>query len=269
VVQSNVGTSTASPDAPSLEAAGPYEVGPSLGESELVVYSDDHFTTLGELPLARVRLLVDVWAQRYRELSARDDVNYVFVFENRAESLGGALDHPHGRIYAYPEIPPLPAQELATASAYIALHGTCVLCDVVAEERMQAARVVNENEGFVAYVPFAARLPYEVTIAARRHAPSLLDLSDPERDHLAALLLDLVQRYDALFGTPLLYVMAMHQTPTNDGQHLGISHLHIEFTPIDRLGDRLNYALGAELGAGSFVNDVLPEEAASALRAAR
>jgi UDPglucose--hexose-1-phosphate uridylyltransferase len=47
-----------------------------------------------------------------------------------------------------------------------------------------------------------------------------------------------------------------------------LAHLHIEFYPPHRRGDRRKYLAGVELGAGTFVNDTRPEETASQLREA-
>ena len=255
------------PPAPSVLASGVYDVEPAAGGTEVIVYSDDHAASMASLGVERLRLLVDVWADRYAALGARQEVAYVFIFENRGETVGVTLHHPHGQVYAYPEVPPLPARELTEARAHLAEHGTCVLCDVVAKERTEAVRLVSRNDAFMAYVPFAARFPYEVHISAHRHAPSLLDLSDPERDELASMLSEVVNRYDELFDFPLPYVMSMHQAPTNDEEWQSVSHLHIEFTPFHRTADKLKYLAGSELGAGAFLNDVAPEQAAAALRA--
>lgn len=260
------------PDPPpaSVTSADPYAVAPAAGATEVIVYSDDHAASMATLGVERVRLVVDVWADRYAALGGRDEVAYVFVFENRGEAVGVTLHHPHGQVYAYPEVPPLAARELAEARAHLAAHGTCVLCDVVARERGDAVRLVAVNDGFVAYVPFAARFPYEVHIAAHRHIPSLLDMSDPERDALASLLSEVTGRYDALFGFPLPYVMSVHQAPTDDEHDdaQAISHFHIELTPFHRSAEKLKYLAGSELGAGAFLNDVAPEQAAASLRGA-
>jgi UDPglucose--hexose-1-phosphate uridylyltransferase len=142
-----------------------------------------------------------------------------------------------------------------------------VWCDVVAHERAEGLRVVAGNEHWLAFVPFAARFPYEVHLVAQRHATSLLDLTDPERGTLAALLRTVVRGYDALFGFSLPYVMAMHQAPVDDGGWLPVSHLHVELTPLHRTADRLKYLAGSELAAGAFINDTAPEATAAALRA--
>ncbi len=255
------------PPSPTSSSSPLYEAAPALGATEVIVYSDDHDATLPSLGVDRVRLLVDVWAQRYAALGAREDIDYVFVFENRGEAVGVTLPHPHGQVYAYPEVPPLVARELAAARRHMAEHGTCVLCDVVGAEQAAGVRVVARNDAFTAFVPFAARFPFEVHVVTQRHAPSLLDLSDPERDALASMLHEVVAGYDRLFGFPLPYVMSVHQEPTADGDWQPISHFHIEFTPFHRSADRMKYLAGSELGAGAFLNDVAPEQAAADLRA--
>src|SRR3569623_847683 len=48
----------------------------------------------------------------------REEVAYVFIFENKGEAIGVTLHHPHGQIYGFPFIPPRPAEELRAASEY-------------------------------------------------------------------------------------------------------------------------------------------------------
>ncbi len=257
---------SAKPPDPDVTTSPLYEVAPSRGANEVVVYSDDHHLELSEMDPARIARIVDVWAERTAVLGDRDDVGYVLVFENRGEAMGVTLHHPHGQIYAYPEVPPRPALELATATAYLAEHRACVFCDVVARERAEGVRIVAENPGFVAFVPFAARYPYEVHVVARRHTPSVVDLSAPERVGLAELLKVVLGAYDRLFGFRLPYVMAMHQSPTDGGEWESVSHLHLEFMPPHRTATKLKFLAGSELGGGAFINDTSPEVTAAALR---
>jgi UDPglucose--hexose-1-phosphate uridylyltransferase len=259
---------SAAPPPPSITGSDLYDVEPAGGAAEVVVYAKEHSMTMADLGVARIRCIVDVWADRYSVLGARPDVDYVFVFENRGEVVGVTLNHPHGQVYGYPEIPPVPRRELEAGRRHMNERGTCLVCDVVAHERAEATRVVARNRTFLAHVPFAARFPYEVHITAHRHATSLLDLTDPERDDLAALLDVVVRGYDQLFGFVLPYVMSVHQAPTDDGDHLDVAHLHIELTPLHRSATRLKYLAGSEVGAGAFISDVAPEQAADALRKA-
>jgi len=256
----------ADPPAPDVASSPLYEVAPSHGANEVVVYSDDHHLEVADMEVAKITKIVEVWADRYAALGSRDEVEYVLVFENRGEAMGVTLNHPHGQIYAYPEVPSRPRLELTTAAAHLEDLGTCVFCDVVARERADGARIIAQNHAFLAFVPFAARYPYEIHVMAHRHAPSLLDLTDPERRALAALLKVVLGAYDRLFGFPLPYVMAMHQSPTDDGQWQAVSHFHMEFMPPHRTADKLKYLAGSELGGGAYINDTRPEATAAALR---
>src|SRR5580658_3420152 len=83
------------------------------GAAEVVVYTDDHDASLGTLPARRAEDLMWVWRHRYGELGAREDVDYVYIFENRGVEVGVTLHHPHGQIYGYPFLPAVPALELA------------------------------------------------------------------------------------------------------------------------------------------------------------
>jgi len=256
----------ASPPPPDVATSALYRVEPSYGANEVVVYADDHDLQVSGMELAKIVRIVEVWTERYGVLGAREEVRYVLIFENRGEAMGVTLHHPHGQIYAYPEVPPRPQLELTTATRYLEDVGTCVFCDVVAREEADGVRVVARNERFVAFVPFAARYPYEVHLTARRHAPSLLDLTDPEREALAQLLKVVSVAYDRLFGFPLPYVMAMHQAPTDGGAWQAVSHLHLELMPPHRTAIKLKYLAGSELGGGAFINDTRPEATAAALR---
>ena len=139
-------------------------------------------------------------------------------------------------------------------------------------ELASAERVVHANDDAVAYVPFAARWPYETHVVLREHRPSLLDCSAAELAMLAAGLQALTRGYDALFERPFPYVMVVHQTPTGGS---GVTdagaahgHLHVEFYPPLRTAEKLKYLAGSEQGAGTFISDTLPESSAIALREA-
>jgi len=238
---------------------------PSTG-CELVVYTSEHEATLAGLPVERVRLLVEVWANRYRDLGARPEVAYVFVFENKGVEMGDTLHHPHGQIYAMPVIPPVAALELRSAAEHLQATGRCLHCDQTALE-IAGPRSVFVEEGMVAFVPQAARWPYEIHLYPRRHVTSITELDGAERWSLSAALLRVARLYDRHFGFSAPYVMAVHQAPT-DGLEHPEAHLHFEFYPPHRRPDRLKYVAGVELGAGTWVNDTYPEATAAELREA-
>ncbi len=258
-----------------LDAREPDEPGsaltptaPGRGVTEVVLYSDDHGATLAGMSERRIRNLVEVWADRYRELGAREEVAYVFIFENKGEAIGVTLHHPHGQIYGYPFIPPRPKKELEAARDHREAHDSCLHCDLLAEEHADGRRIVHKGEHFTAFVPFYAHFPYEVHVYARRCVPSIAGLDEDERRDLARALKRLLPGYDALFGFSLPYVMVMHQAPTGGRDHAGVAHFHVEFYPPNRTAEKLKYLAGSEVGAGAFIVDALPEATATELREA-
>ena len=250
---------------PDLRAGRP--VRPSkTGGCEVIVYTREHEHTLAQLTEERLRLLVDVWADRYLELGSRTDVAYVYIFENKGEEVGVTLHHPHGQIYALPFVPPFAQAELDSSRRHLEATGRCLHCEEI-ERELRGPRMVLSNRSMAAFVPNAARWPYEVHLYARRHVESIADLDATQRLDLARALRSVTATYDRHFGFSTPYVMAMHQAPT-DGGAWPEAHLHIEFYPPHRRADRLKYLAGVELGAGTFVNDTKPEETAAQLRKA-
>ncbi|MBA3779629.1 MAG: galactose-1-phosphate uridylyltransferase [Chloroflexi bacterium] len=235
------------------------------GVCEVVVYTPEHEATLTSESLEHIRRLIAVWAHRTVVLGARPEVDYVFVFENKGEAIGVTLHHPHGQIYAYPTIPPVLEREVANARSHVRRTGRCLWCDLQEQELADGRRIVAETESWVAGVPFAARWPYEVHLLPRRHVGWLHELTAPEVDDLALTLKTVLLKYDALFGFSLPYIMAIHQRPTDGGNHESY-HLHIEFLPPNRTESKLKYLAGSETAAGAFINDTLPEETAPRLR---
>lgn len=253
------------PPEPAVETEGMFEVRPSRGVCEVVVYTPQHDTTLADQSVERIRRLIAVWTDRYIELGSHPFVDYVFIFENKGEVIGVTLHHPHGQIYAFPFVPPIPSRELAAARDYWMENGRCVHCDVLAQERADGRRIVWEDAEFVALIPFYARWPYEVHILPKRHLGALPDLSADEASSLTRALKTVLVGYDRLFDFSMPYMMVLHQTPT-DGKDYPYAHFHIEFYPPHRTAQKLKYLAGSESGAGTFVNDSLPEEKAEELR---
>ncbi len=237
----------------------------SAGSCEVIVYSDQHEGSFGALPGDRLAEVVEVWTDRYHDLGSRPDIRYVFIFENRGEAVGVTLHHPHGQIFGYPFVPPVPDLELKAGRAFARRRRGCLQCALVAAECRTRERVLFEDEGVVAYVPTYARWPYEVHIATVAHRGALPDLSAPARLTFGAALQRVARAYDRLFNTPMPYMMGLHQRPT-DGRAHPQAHLHGEFYPVLRHAGKLKYLAGSESAAGVFVNDTLAEEKAAVLR---
>lgn len=236
------------------------------GTCEVVVFTQDPQTSLGAQSLDRLQLLIEVWADRTRELGERQDVQYVFPFENRGVEVGVTLHHPHGQLYAFPFVPPVAQLELAAQRAHYEQHKRGLLETLIEGERRDGRRMLYQGPHAVAFVPVCARYPYEVWVGPRRAVPSFVDLTSDEIVDLARALKSVLLKFDGLWGKPFPYVMVWHQAPT-DGLPHPEAHLHAELYPPYRLPGRLKYLAGTELGAGTFSADTLPEDKARELQA--
>jgi len=252
---------------PALGGRAPFAVQPAAGICEVIVYSSRHQSSLAQESTAQIAKLVEVWCDRFRELGRRPEIKYVLIFENKGEAIGVTLSHPHGQIYAFPFVPPIPGREITAMRRALRQEHRCLLCTVLAAERKARARVVYENAAFTAVVPFYARYPYEVHLLSRRHVGDLLQFDAVELGHLADALKRITVGYDRLFNFSFPYMMLLHQQPT-DGRRHPYFHFHVEFLPPFRTANKLKYLAGCESGAGTYINDSLAEEKAAEMRAA-
>lgn len=238
---------------------------PASGRCEVMVFGSEHDTSLARLPERRIRTVIDAWADRTTALNALPDVEQVVCFENHGSAIGATLAHPHGQIYAYPFVPSR-FERMQRASRHAHARGAgCVFCSVLDAELTAGRRVVARSRHWTAFVPHAARWPYEVHLYANRHIPDLAALTADERADLAASYRSLLRRFETVTESPLPYMALWIQAPARGER--GHSHLHAQVFS-DRATPLKPKRLAAgELGAGTFISEVEPEQAAAALRA--
>jgi len=236
----------------------------SAGRCEVVCYTDDHDATFAELGPERVDLVLSALADRTTELSEMKAVEQVFCFENRGREIGVTQAHPHGQIYAYPFVAPRTEKMLASAQDYRSRHGANLFDDLVKAEGLDGRRVVISTEHWTAFVPFAARWPYELHCYPNARVPDLASLGPAPRSELPAVLLDIFGRFARLFEVPAPYIAGWHQAPVRRGRDE--LALHLEMFTSRRANDKLKFLAGSESGLDAFANDILPETAAARLR---
>jgi UDPglucose--hexose-1-phosphate uridylyltransferase len=257
-------------DAPRELATPPgiYRNRPADGVARVVCYSPKHNLTLSELEPAEIENLLRVWQQQYIELGAREEVNHVLIFENKGEVVGVSNPHPHCQIYATNFVFKTIETEARVSARHLAETGRVLFQDILEAERQDGRRIVYENETAIAFLPYFARYAYEAYVAPKQTHSSVASLSESELRDFASALKNLLVKFDNLWQRPFPYVMALHQAPTDGGDHRGF-HFHIEFHPPLRRPNLLKYLAGPEIGGGNFLSDTSPEEKAAELRAAK
>ncbi|WP_111767727.1 galactose-1-phosphate uridylyltransferase [Nakamurella deserti] len=238
---------------------------PGVGRCEVVCFTADHDAQVVDLDPARMRTVVQAWAHRTAALNRVPGVEQVFCFINQGIEIGVTLAHPHGQIYGYPFVTPRTAVMLANAADYRERTGGNLFGDLLDRELADGSRVVAGNDHWVAFVPFAARWPVEVSIYPRRRLVDLPAASDEEQASLAALYLEVLRRMGGVFDDTLPAITALHQAPAHTGRD--DFWMHLSVFSIRRAVGKIKYLAGSESAMGAFVNDISPEDVAARLRA--
>ncbi len=255
------------PDGPSGDVSQGelFQAEAETGTCRVICFSPRHDLTLPEMSPAEIRRVVDVWAGQVTELGARPDIGYVQLFENKGAAMGASNPHPHGQLWASRHVPQEPAIEDAHQAAYFAQHGRTLLQDYLAAELEKGERLVVQNEGWAALVPYWAIWPFEILLLPKRSVPELPALSDEQCEQLADILKRLLTRYDNLFEVSFPYSMGWHGQPTDGEAHpYWTVHAHF-YPPLLRSATVKKFMVGYEMMANPQ-RDITAEQAAARLR---
>jgi len=241
-------------------AADGHAVKPAHGIHQVIIESPWHDADLDTMGAEELNAVVAVYRERSRALLDENGLQAAILFRNRGRDAGASLLHPHAQVIALELLPPKLAAMDSWSRRYHEEQGRCALCDEVAREREARARLVDENDAFVALVPFAAEHPFELWIVPKRHEASFTALDDDELPAFAGLLGRALRRLRAALGNPN-YNFVVDSAPKSERE---AAHWHWKLRIVP---DVATWG-GFELGAGLPINPSSPEEDAQALRAA-
>ncbi len=247
-----------------------FKVKPAYGKCEVILYSPNHTITLPELSTEHITKLVDLWCERFEDISSDENIKYVFIFENRGDVVGVTMPHPHGQIYGYSVVPKKLELELESAKEYYNEHEKCLFCEMLEQETAFEKRVIFKNKDFTVFLPFFTEYPYGVYIMSNAHKRYITEFTAEERVSLAQTLKETAGMLDSLFDYRFPYMMCMHNAPVNldDDRIDDAYHFHIEFFPPMRSATKQKFNASSETGAWAHCNPTCPETAAEELRQA-
>ena len=229
-----------------------------VGCHEVIIETPIHNTTIGLFPKEDVEDTISAYRDRYLSFSKDKRFKIVIIFKNHGEGAGTSLDHPHSQLIATPIVPQYTRHRIHEAVDYYDDWGKCVYCSIIEAEKKLKERIVLETEHFIAFVPFAAALPFEITVIPKRHAATFGEINDKEITDLAGILHNVLGKLYRKLNNPD-YNYVIHTAPFNDKGE-DYYHWHIEIFP------RLTKVAGFEMGSGIYINTSIPEECASFLR---
>ncbi len=231
------------------------------GFHEVIIESPRHNADPATMSAGQRLAAVTACRDRSRALLEQPGIETAVVFRNHGARAGASLAHPHAQIIALGLVPPRLAAMSAWSRGYLHEHGRCPTCEELEIECRSGTRVVEQSDGFVALVPFAAEHPFEVWIVPRDHQASF---TEPDAGELAAfgeMLARSLRRLDGALDHPS-WKFVVDSAPKQD---LGAPHFHWRL----RLVPEAATWGGFELGAAMVINPSSPEQAADTLRAVR
>ncbi|KAL6008146.1 hypothetical protein ACLOJK_033652 [Asimina triloba] len=264
---------------------------PGFGFHDVVIETPDHALRLSDLSPPEIGGVLVAFRTRMQQLAEEKAVRYVQIFKNHGASAGASLSHSHSQMMSLPFIPPTVSARLDSLKDHFRATGECGLCMIHSKELL-----IKESVYFFSITPYAASFPFEIWIIPHAHSSHFHELDEEKmrqnmgtscqpdplnpplfelgyssgaklyKQNLGAaidlgrLLKTLLSKLSQqLNDPPFNYMIHTSPFPVPD-YSLPYSHWFIQIVP------QLSGVGGFEIGSGSYINPVFPDDAARILR---
>jgi UDPglucose--hexose-1-phosphate uridylyltransferase len=228
------------------------------GAHEVIIESPQHLCSLTQLDRTATTMIFRAYRDRLLYWSRCPDIAYAVVFKNVGLDAGASLVHTHSQLIATNILPPDVRRSVERMELFEKTEHACLFCRMLKDELEENVRIVAETKDFVAFCPFASRLPSLVTVVPREHQSSFERVTDESIEQLAWLVHRLVRSIEICYPQAA-YNYVLHTAPRGK-RHSPAFHWRIEIFP------RLTRVAGFEWGSDCFINPLPPELAARRLR---
>ncbi len=228
------------------------------GAHEVIIESPDHDRMLAQQPVEHIVSVLRTLQLRFNDLMRDLRFQTIIIFKNHGEQAGTSLQHPHCQLIATPVVPHLLRLKQQIATEYFDQTGYCLYCVLLQAELAAKQRIVADNEGFAAFMPYASHVPFELWILPKRHQSSFGRADAMQLRYLAELLKTVLLKLSTGLENPD-FNLTVNTAPRGD-EDKEYFLWHLQIVP------RLTTRAGFEMGSGMSINTVLPEDAASYLR---
>lgn len=242
------------------QGVGMYDYMNGIGAHEVIVETPEHNRCIATISTDQATEVFWAARQRLIDLSRDQRFKYVLLFRNHGKVAGASLEHPHSQLVALPMVPKDISEEMRGVQRFYEYHERCIYCDMIRQEVNFGRRIIEENDAFIAFEPFAPKFPFETWVMPRAHRASLTEETTSDVAKLADIIQKALRRIARCLNYPP-YNYTLHTAPVNlEREPHPYFHYHLEIMP------RLTIAAGFEMGTGVYINVTAPEEAAEHLR---
>ena len=231
------------------------------GAHEVIIESPVHLCSLSELDRQTTSMIFRAYRDRLLHWGKCADIAYAVVFKNVGHDAGASLVHTHSQLIATNILPTDVGRSIQRMELFENTEHVCLFCRMLVDELEENVRIVAETSDFVAFCPFASRLPSLVTVVPRQHQSAFETTSDESVEQLAWLVHSLVRSIEMCYPQAA-YNYVLHTAPRGKRESPAF-HWRLEVFP------RLTRVAGFEWGSDCFINPLPPELAARRLRSQR
>ncbi len=225
---------------------------PARGIHEVLIESPQHDTRVEQIaPQTWGTAWQAAW-QRLATLARIPQLRWAMLFKNAGPQAGASLAHVHSQLVGLEFLPQVIEEKTARLHDEPPLHSR-VIADAEDDGRLWA-----EEGGLVAFVPVAARQPFETCIMPRAAEPHFHSTPLESVAAIASLTHRYAQRLSELTDGAD-YNWWLHQAGFHEGRLAAGWHWHLEIMP------RLTQLAGFELGSGCHICTMPPPHAATLL----
>jgi UDPglucose--hexose-1-phosphate uridylyltransferase len=231
------------------------------GHQEIIIESPRHVASLSELRREEMYLTLRAMQQRIRYAQTDPAIEHVSAFKNCRPEAGASLEHAHSQLVF----------SRFAAEAVVARWQRCqdewqrrqvgLVASIRDAELDSGARVLDAENSFVSFCPFASRFAYQIWIVPQESSPPFEDASTEILLRLSDHLRAAISRLEGVHPSAP-YNVLLHLSPLRSGS-VWEPAAHLWFVEVvPRLGRFAGYEL---MGAG-WINEAPPELAAAQLR---
>ena len=241
-------------DCDELNKSPLYKTLPGIGIHEVLVDTPNHNEVIHNFKVDHLCDVLKVLKLRLIYMKKDKSLKYIQIFKNCGQNAGASIIHSHWQILGVPIIPLEQSLIFENTKKYYDEKNRCVFCDIIENELSEKLRLIEENEKFLAFVPFAAKNSFEVFIAPKKHIPSFTEIPDQDMLSLAEILKNRLLGVSKIYPN-ISYNICFGEIPEVENA-AKFFHWYIRIIP--RLG---NHA-GFEFATKTYINPMLPEKAA-------
>lgn len=235
-----------------------FERTPAIGYHEVIVESPTHEKAMRDLSIAQIARVMRAWRNRLAAVSSDESIVHTMIFKNEGAAAGASLEHVHSQLLATSFIPPGIEAELAAGQKHFTQTGNDVWSEMLDRELEDGTRIVALTDQYILHCPFASRFSGQMCLHPKTSMPGFESTSDHDLTLLAKLLKTALESLNDVFPEAP-FNLGLHTAPPRDARRHAY-RWHLKIYP------RLTGIAGFEIGSGSWINVVSPEDAAARFR---